>query len=490
MASDLHVHRLFQPGPGDTGDLLRGLDLAGFHQFRPGLRGADGAFRGPAAQKINASEAFFQDAVSAIRHRAIVIPSPFGGGDIATTDALVSPATPWATVPLYCYRFSQSEPFFLLKRGLSWCTDLGLYFPERHLLISFQTDDTRVAQDCADLAHAFAFFADHADVLNAREPTGSSASTPCVIVNSGHFAHHIWNELSVIEGLVAEGLHGDVRILANHSPLGDLAALFPEIPSQLVLNINGSSEELLLYAMARSWLVAPAGRRHIPQRLVTRILAHAEATYPASAAAAATFRAQHDLILWVTLRVDARTATNLTDVVATTLATLLSQHPSTGVVFDGFTLADGDILGDWSRGLIKREQRALNEILARVGTPFDYRALSGRFTMEAFLWARAADYYICPYGTAQHKVAWFTSVPGVIHAGENKRAVESQDPATYARQDGRTPRFFYGNVTRADTIGNDFRSDLFSYELDRDAFAACVAADVESLLAARPTTLG
>ncbi len=481
----LAILRLFLPGATAPADLLAGLDLTRFSAYHPDVRG-HGPLTGLAGAKINASEAFFGEALAAIRAHAVVIPDPFGAGTIATTDVFVSPGTPWDTVPIYVCRFAGVETFYFLKRGLSWCTDLGLFFPRRQLLVSFQRDDLRLTQDCDDLRGAFRFLAEHRHAPGLLRDAGTPAGPPCVVLTSGHFAHHLWNELSVVEGIVADGLQDDVRLIVNQQPLGDIATLFPEIPRAHIVSIDGASRAALLHAMTSGHLVVPAGRRFIPHTLVERVLGGAAATHPADARQAAEFRAAHELVLWVTVRVDARTAVNLVPALARALGAVLSSQPgSVGVVFDGYTLSALESRNDWNTRLIAHEREAVAAIVDQVPMPFDHVVLAGRPTMAAFLWTQAADYYVTPYGTAQHKVAWLHVLPGLVHAGENKRAVAWQDPGVYARQSGPPPRFVFGQVARHDVIDGDARQDLFSYELDVEALAEAVREDVARLLATR-----
>ena len=101
--------------------------------------------------------------------------------------------------------------------------------------------------------------------------------------------------------------------------------------------------------------------------------------------------------------------------------------------------------------------------------------------MQAFLWAEVADFYVCPYGTAQHKIGWINPVPGIVHVGENKRPVANLDGAYHALQGGRLPSFFFGAVTRSDAVAKDPRKDLFSYDLDVPAFVAAVEREVRDM---------
>ena len=295
----LEVVRLFNDDRSRRPDAGQ-LDLSGFLRFLAAGRGTEGPFRGAAAEKLNHAEAFHQDAIRAIRQKALVIPDPFGGAELATRDVLVSPGEPWPSVPLFAYRFEAHETFYFLKRGLSWCMNLGLFFPARSLLVTFQHEDIRIAQDRVDLEHAFRFFARHRDEAGFRVLPAAPSNRSCVIVNSDHFAHHLWNELSVVEGIVAEGLHHDVLLLVSQSPLAHLSELFPEIPRELIVDVGTAVDAPHRYAMQRALFVAPTGRRFIPKRLPERILDCARTAFPEEAGRAAAFRENHDPIVWVT----------------------------------------------------------------------------------------------------------------------------------------------------------------------------------------------
>lgn len=474
MHTSLDVCRVFRPDYVPP-SAASGLDFSRFDAYRGEAREAQ-PFAGISARRINSGEAFFQDAVRAIRDGELVIPNPFGAGTLATREVLVCPSIPWATVPLYVARFAGPEPFYFVKRGLSWCTDLGLVFPQRRLFVSFQQEDRRMTQDIADIEHAFVWFDRHGDDVANAPPRSPGPLAPCLIVTSDHFAHHIWNELSVVEGLVAEDLHREVTLLVNRQPLAPISTLFPEIPAKLIEIVHGPPDEPMRVAMRRGLLVAPAGRTYVPPTLVDRLRRVARAMHPQAATDAATFRARHDFVLWISVRLEARTATNLVEALAYALITLQERHPAMGVVFDGFTRPAGAPTG-WNQALIDAERRAVAETLARTGLRVDHVALSGCTTTEAFLWAEVADYYVCPYGSAQHKVAWINPVPGLVHAGQNKQPVASMDAGFYVRQQGAPPQFFFAAVTRRD-LADDARQDLFSYCLDPEAFTATLVADI------------
>lgn len=472
MAATLQVYRLFSDEAPPA--VAAGLDLHAFDDYRPDRREA-GPFDGPAAARLNAGEAFVADAVTAVRTGGLRIGNPFGAGTCTTHDLVSCPSTPWTSVPLYLARFDGPEPFALVKRGLSWCTELGVVFPRRALFVSFQVEDRRMAQDIADVAHAEQWFA----ALGHRAfGTGGSPESPAAIaipLTSGHFAHHLWNELSVVQAVVDAGLQAQVRLLAAEHPIAPLATLFPEIPSSAIDVVDDGPDAALRFALQQRYAVAPAGRRHVPQSLITRVLGVARAMHPEAAAAAEAFRRRHPFVLWITVRMEARTATNLLAALGALVRAVTEVRPGLGVVIDGFTTPFG---ADqyWNQAFIAAEREVL-PALASLMPGVDHVTLIGQPTTEAFVWAAIVDYYVCPYGSAHHKVAWINPVPGVVHAGENKRAVSTTDAGFYVRQTGALPHFFFSPITRTDEK-RDLRTDLLSYDLDIAAFTSVVLADI------------
>lgn len=474
MPGPFLVHRLFHDGapPPEAA----GLDLRAFDAYRPHRHEA-GAFTGPAAAPINAGEAFVADAVDAVRTGAMRIGNPFGVGSCTTNDLVACPSTPWTSVPLYVARFDGSEPFALVKRGLSWCTTLGVVFPRRSLFLSFQAEDRRMAQDVADIEHADQWFEALGEA--AFEPARRPVAQPtlAITLTSGHFAHHLWNELSVVQAVVDAGLADRVRLLAAEQPIAPLATLFPEIPPAAVDVVAAGPEGAMRLALRRRYAVAPAGRRHVPQPLVDRVLRVARALHPEAVAAADTFRRRHPFVLWITVRMDARTATNLVDALGAMVRAVAAARPGLGVIVDGFTTPSG---ADpfWNHEFIAAEREILPAVAAQLGA-VEHVALIGRPTTEAFVWTTIADYYVCPYGSAHHKIAWLNPVPGLVHAGENKRAVSTTDAGFYVRKQGALPHFHFSAVTRMDAK-RDLRSDLLSYDLDVAAFTAAVLDDLSA----------
>lgn len=477
MRAPLHVYRLFDPR-AERPALAEGLDLGGLEAFRPEWRSRM-PFHGTAAASINAGEAFFDDAVDFLRRRTLPLANPFGGSPLATDDIVACPATPWATVPLYVARFAAAEPVALVKRGLSWCTDVGLVFPRRRLLVSLQAEERRMAQDIADVTHLEQWFAGQG--VEAFETASPGASRPpCLLVTSEHVAHHLWNELSVIDGIIAAGVHHDLHLLVNRAPIAAIPALFPELHAAQVETLSGPPDAPMRGARERGWSVVPAGRRHLASSMIERVLRVARASHADAAATAAAFRARHDVVLWLTLRLDARTATNLVEALGRLVTAVRSRYPRLGVIVDGFTLPAGADAG-WNEAVIDRERRTLPALLDAFGNQ-PAVVVAGQATTEACVWAAVADYYVTPYGTAQHKVAWINPVPGLVHAGENKRAVAFTDAGLYARQAGAEPAFFFSPVTRRD-VAPDARQDLQSYTLDIDAFVAHALDDMGTRLA-------
>src|SRR5579884_1226067 len=156
-----------------------GLEVSAFRPWSASHRATAGPFWGEGSGRLNVAEAFYRDAVAAIRGRALTVPSPFGGAPVSTSDVLVAPSHDWTSVPMFAFRFCGGEPFHFVKRGHSWCNDVGFVLPDRRLFVSFQEDDRWVAKDAADVDRLFAF----AEPYRARR-NGARPRRPCVIVNS------------------------------------------------------------------------------------------------------------------------------------------------------------------------------------------------------------------------------------------------------------------------------------------------------------------
>lgn len=472
MAAPFEVYRVFAPN-ATRPPSADGLDLSALTRFRDERRPRQ-AFVNGAAERIARAECFFADAQQVARDRVLPVPSPFGGAPWLTPDIVACPSTPWHTVPLYVARVAAPEPFALVKRGLSWCMDLGLAFPTRRLFVSLQEDERWLSHDIADLEYAETWFAERQ--RRAFESDGVvSSAPPTLLLTSGHFAHHLWNELSVLDGLIAAGVHGDLRLVVSQQPIAPIRSLFPEIPASHVAWVPGPPDRAMDEARRRHSPVVPAGRRLLPASLIARVLRVAHEAHPDATEAARSFQARHGFVLWVTLRLDARTATNLIDALTRLIAALRATYPTLGVIVDGFTTPAG-AAPSWNLALLDAERRALPDLARRLGD-VEVVALPGRSTLEAFIWATAADYYVCPYGSAHHKVAWIHPIPGTVHAGDNMKAVSTTDAGLYARQMGPTPSFFFSPPTRVDAA-TDARIDLVSYTLDVDRFVHAVRSDI------------
>lgn len=472
VSAPFEVYRIGSPG-APAPSSLDGLDVLGFASRWADRRVAS-SFTGPGSTRINLGEAFFRDACQVASDGGLSLPNPFDSGRLVSGDIVACESAIWPTVPVYIARVSGPEPWAFVKRGLSWCTDLGLVFPTRRVFVSLQDDPDRVAQDLGEVVHAEAWFATRG--RTAFSPADARSSRPtCLLMTSEHFAHHLWNELSVLDGLVDAGAHRHLHVLVGHQSIAPLTSLFPELRAAQIETVPGQPSAPIVEAGRRDWNVVPAGRRYLPQTVVDRVLRVVRDEQRTAAADAERFRRGHSLVLWLTLRLDARTATNLCDALGHLVRRAAARYPGLGVIVDGFTIP-ADATAGWNQALIAAERNAL-ESLVNAFRGVDCVVLPGKPTAEALAWTAAADYYVCPYGTAHHKIAWLRPIPGTVHAGENKRLAADRDPGVYARQAGPPPQFVFSPVTRTDAA-TDVRSDLFSYALDVEAVTTAVLTDL------------
>ena len=107
-------------------------------------------------------------------------------------------------------------------------------------------------------------------------------------------------------------------------------------------------------------------------------------------------------------------------------------------MLDGHSLSEDDYrlveLGDSSNHAIAAADA---DVAAKVTNRLVHRnskiyQTAGRPLSEALALARTCDFYVCHHGTVQHKIGWFTCVPGVVHA--NTRVAQSKPALSVAAQ--------------------------------------------------------
>jgi hypothetical protein len=397
---------------------------------------------------------------------------PWTGRNLETEHSFVVQSLPYS-VPLYAYRFVSNEVFYVMIIGSVSCLTVGALFPCHNLYVSFdRTDDRDGFQKYAVPLKEF-LLRNPSEVL--KYITGKSQKCG-VIVAAYHFAHHLWNELSALDGLLCSG-NDDFHVWALHSPFGPVDRLFPEVKGDRFHDrSNKSFEEVAVEAMATGVLWAPLGRTYIPKGVITRIQALASEIHTRDVVFSRNISEAVDFVLWVSIRTDTRVCTNQVALISNIIAKSQELFGNVAVIFDGHTPGYRGGVGAETRDA---EDCIVEEIFRISKTPFVGISLVGASLLQAVVWGAVADYYVANHGTIQHKIGWLHEISGICHYFFRDGFFPENFGALYASEGGTIPEYFFGVAEKKDVRLKDLRTDLFSYSIDIpkfiSAYEVCVS---------------
>lgn len=266
-------------------------------------------------------------------------------------------------------------------------------------------------------------------LFEARRPEcwadalGDDRPAPLLVTGEGNYAHHIWNQLGALGALLEGG--GAFGVAATHQPIAPIADIFAD----LFAARGGAPARAIPPAALPKLdplriLPFPAGGRMVMAGARDRIARLAqERAGPEARAFALRMQAAGRRIVWLTLRLQ-RTATNQMEALAALASALLAD--GFAVVFDGYSLPhDFAANADYHPSLVRdtvREERALVEaIRARIGAAGAQAAgeatlcVVGWGLLDCLFLAGRSAAYVANHGTLQHKLGYFTKVPGLVH---------------------------------------------------------------------------
>jgi hypothetical protein len=291
------------------------------------------------------------------------------------------------------------------------------------------------------------------NIESAKDDVGivtADLSAPCVLAGHPNFAHHLWNELAGLYSYMQQDgrLPVPLRIACLYQPLLPLRYLFDQ--QQLQVERLDRFEKLLGFQQR---MVTRLGSTRIPlglRQLVSRkLLDYSDKTILAPLEKALQIARP---IVWLSVRLDARTLDNQTEFLTDLMAGIVAEYPLAGFVLDGFSFPDdfgSPLYADGgaylANAMLHRErelQEYINKLLARCALQFNNPvvSVSGMRLAEAVRLARLADYYVCHAGTIQHKIAWFHNTPGMVHSNSAGLQPGASKWLADQVQDGRPPR--------------------------------------------------
>lgn len=337
---------------------------------------------------------------------------------------------------LFAYRFgregARSADFYLLASGSAGELRC-LYLPDRDALVDLvdvEPDDTsrrpirpQWPSVKMQLAHALL---EHPGPPRTGAPAGRQVM-PQITVRTGgaqNFAHVLWNYYG---GLAREQLCDNLgraqRVVAIGSEFfGPPTEIYPEIGGEsLSHRARGGRSSRHIASPGR--LEFSLGSTLLWPEALERVAARARSLRDDPAVAPILERmAPHRVRLYVSLRVRDKSWADAGQQLPLLIDELVSRHRDACVLIDGFSVPSGvdHVTARWERQL--GELRDLvDTIQARVAEPERVIDLMGLDLLRSIAILTKATVYLCPAGTAHHKVDFFCDIPGVLYISEQMR---------------------------------------------------------------------
>jgi hypothetical protein len=405
--------------------------------------------------------------LSAVKDKAVYASCPYTGKLVRSGHSLL------ANHHVMFYRFRSERVFYVITAGIgNGFKKSALYFPEQDLIVTAGDPWSFEEEDLVEFkARVVCDFEDCRKYLS--EQNGADRRT-AVCLGFYHFAHHLWNELSGLHRLFKRKLLGRVdKFFVLREPLGDIAQIFPEIPTDRIERKSDVSA-VFKEVLRNNYFVVRVGGDFVAGDLARRVYRVAKQMCSTGTAdKVRNTRRMHWPLLWVGIRVGSRTWSNQADGLAKIIDKLHRLFPGLGVVFDGFSLP-ADRLAEPSdrqeyKDILNQEDAVVGEVLERLrqsSRPMPgIINLIGGSILDAIVWAHAIDVYVSSHGSLQHKVGWLTNKPGIIHT--NQTLLEN--PSAYiwaAAENGLRPR--YVRPAAVDDV-RDHRVETVIYREVREA---------------------
>lgn len=246
----------------------------------------------------------------------------------------------------------------------------------------------------------------------------------CLVAGDPNFAHHAWNELSSLQEIADQGLDCTTSLVVVHEPLGPVNDILGSRFNMVRKLAKAQTPEVnRLDVLA----FCSTGTR-IDRRLVERITTFADVHLsPFAAEVKRQAQERPGRTLWVSVRTRNRTISSQKRVLATLIEDYLRHGDDRMVIIDGHSLPfdhDGDAhyIQDMNNSIVHDDMVEADHIVAAVKRALpDARIVQfvGRRIHESIAVGRHAGFYFCHHGTVQHKLGWFSDVPGLVHCNRD-----------------------------------------------------------------------
>jgi hypothetical protein len=297
---------------------------------------------------------------------------------------------------------------------------------------------------------AVALFAAHgpecwADTLLEPRPS------PLLVTGDANYAHHIWNQLGAVAALLDGG--GAFEIAVTHQPIAPLREVFADRPG---LRIHRVTPDTLPTLDPMQMLPFPAGGMVVTAAARERVRRIAERQAAESARRfLGKMQDQGRRPVWLTLRLQ-RTALNQLGALSE-LAGALIADGRYAVVLDGYSRPQDFATNPAydkpaiDRGIARERifvDALVKAIERRIGAPARDAVLSavGWDLLDSIFLAGHCAAYFANHGTLQHKIGYFTKVPGLVHANPAILAINRAATHTHVIEDSGVVEYIDGSL--------------------------------------------
>jgi hypothetical protein len=442
----------YVPWGGDDGHDLQALLDSPALQLDPRVRDQiDGLVDGPNREEALRSELMTAYQSFAMRHRGLAVNDPRTGELASYLGYLLHAGT-------VAYRFgAEANPasdFYLLAHDPAGRL-CSVYLPDEDLLLDLCNVPSlpRWPSVKAQLARALLARADRNRARPSLPARRSGAKLTIRVGGAENFGHVL---LNFYGGLAREAELGTLSsarkvLLLGSEFFGPLTELYPELDSAEITH-RARGGTFGRHIDNPNQLLIPLGSTLLWPGAVDRVASRADAVRDDPVVAELVERMRPCPIrLYVALRVWDKSWVDAAEQLPLLIDTLLGRHPDACVMLDGFSVPSGV---DYATTKWTDKQAELRELIdtarSRVAKPGRVLDLMGLDLLRSIAVLRHATCYLCPAGTAHHKIEWFTDIPGIVYVSEQRmRDGRVSLPGWRVRNASRELRIVVGQDTDA-----------------------------------------
>jgi len=255
---------------------------------------------------------------------------------------------------------------------------------------------------------------------------------------STHFAHHLWNELSVLDKIDQLSVWNNFyKIGVVQEPLLSIKRLFDS--ADIKIERYDSFKAIVDEAEKENYILPPLGGFEFNSGLTNKIHKKLEINVEVHRLLENNCLKDKE-VFWISIKANDRTATNFIEFAVSFILSLVGKIPNHYIIFDGFTCNDYGTNGRYD-DIIKSELAIVDEIINKTKITSYYITI-GKSLNDSIILSRSANFYICHSGTIQHKVAWFNDIPGFIHTNLDTLKLKPEiRPGVWESNSSHIPKF-------------------------------------------------